>query len=96
MRSFLCLIARSARCGSRLAAAYFVVAHRRKRCLLAPPQHGGARSGASDDDEGGSTARCASSPKKYSITLGLLCRQCLQRRPQAVRAHIGFAPTGAR
>ena len=39
-----CPIARSARCGSRLRAAYFVVVRERKTCTLTPPQHGGARS----------------------------------------------------
>jgi aminoglycoside phosphotransferase (APT) family kinase protein len=39
-----CLIARSARCGSRPRAADFVVGRGRKACSLTPPQHGGARS----------------------------------------------------
>jgi aminoglycoside phosphotransferase (APT) family kinase protein len=39
-----CPIARSARCGSRLRAAYFLVGRGRKACPLTPPQHGGARS----------------------------------------------------
>ena len=43
-RSGRCLIARSARCGSRSGAAYFVVARQRKACRLTPSQHGGARS----------------------------------------------------
>src|SRR4249920_2089575 len=62
-RAIRCLIARSARCGSRWDAAYFVVARRREACRLTPPQHGGARSSASDDDGGGLQARCASSSK---------------------------------
>jgi hypothetical protein len=44
--SYIELLA-TARCGSRLEAAYFVVTRRRAACRLASPQGGGARSGRS-------------------------------------------------